>query len=321
MTAVLEVLGAEGPALQHGMVGQHATMVSLLRQASQAARLPLPVIISGPTGSGKECVAEAIHRLAAPRGRLVVVNVTTIPESLVDSELFGSVRGAFSGAQDRAGLVEAAQSGTLVLDEASDLPVTVQARLLRVVEPSTFRRLGSPQERAASFRLMLTTQDDPAALVAARRWRADFYHRVAGTVLRVPALKDRATDIPELVAHFAARAGLEGIRGSFEPLLRLEWPGNVRQLQRLVLAAAGRGPVLSLGDLHEAALAESRLLAATPRAELCTLAEASARHIQKVWHSCAGDAPRAAKILGLSRSQLYRRLAATRPCDVDVGNG
>jgi DNA-binding NtrC family response regulator len=198
------------------MVGQHPTMVSLLRQASQVATLPLPVIISGPTGSGKECVADAIHRLAAPRGRLVVVNVTTIPESLVDSELFGSVRGAFSGAQDRAGLVEAAQNGTLVLDEASDLPMTVQARLLRVVERNTFRRLGSPQERTASFRLMLTTQDDPAALVAARRWRADFYHRVAGTVLRVPSLKDRASDIPDLIEHFAALAGLQGICGSFE---------------------------------------------------------------------------------------------------------
>lgn len=299
---------------RHAMVGTHPAMMELYAAIDGASPGRLPVVVAGPTGAGKECVAEAIHAASGRSGRYVVVNVTTLPDTLIDSELFGSTRGAFSGAENRTGLIEAADGGTVVLDEASDLSLAVQAKLLRVIESRKLRRIGSAREQSVDFRLIVTTQHSPTALVKSGQWRPDFYHRVAGASLRVPSLAEHASDVPSLVRHFAAHAGVADVVGSLGALERLPWPGNVRQLARLVESEGLRsgGDALDADKLRLAAERESSALEPAVTA-LCTLEEASIRHVQAVFQACAGDTIRAAAILGLSRSQVYRRLARLSP--------
>jgi len=292
------------------MLGSHPTMLALFAAIRRAAALDAPVVVSGPTGSGKELVARALHALsAAGRGPFCPVNVAALPEGLIESELFGNMRGAFTGAvADRRGLIEAAAGGTLFLDEASDLSAHVQAKLLRVLEDGEVRRVGAVGARVAHFRLIAAIQTDPGALLKAGRWRKDFYYRVTGVVLRVPPLADRASDIALLAQAYVRAHGLPEIEPQAMAVLeRHAWPGNVRELQRALVRAthhSGNGTLAA--DAVCAALAEA---GGDPvPAEAHSLADAKCRHARNTVVTCSGDTGRAASLLGISRSHLYRLL-------------
>ncbi len=296
-------------------VGVHPTVVRLLADVRQAAPLALPVLIQGPTGAGKELVAQRLHADSGRRGQLVAVNVASLPEALAESELFGSARGAFTDARrDRQGLMEEAAGGTLFLDEAADLPLALQAKLLRVIETGMVRRVGDRSDRAAGFRLVVATQQPVGRLVAESRWRPDFYYRVAGINLEVPALADHPSDIPLLIDHFLRQLdrpslGLENLGW----LASHPWPGNVRELRRAVERAVFlAGPLPVTLDHIEAGVASLRIPSLGERSdrrlEGRTLRDLDRAHITAILEETGGVVARAASILGLSPSQVYRRM-------------
>jgi DNA-binding NtrC family response regulator len=289
-----------------GLIGHHPLMLALFYQIQTAARLQAPIVIHGETGTGKELVAQALGKLSSRDGKIVSVNLSEISESLIESTLFGSVRGAFTGAVDRCGLLEEASGGILYLDEAGDLPKSVQLKLLRVLETRMVRRLGGLQERPALFRLILCVQDSTEELVATGRWRADFRFRVDAITLRIPPLRSRPSDICLLVDHFLEQLGhsalgLEGL----EPLLAHSWPGNVREVLRVVeraVFAAGSGQVrphhlsCQMNDPDSHALPEHVTeLTLRQRVEDCLTRAGNRSSI-------------AAGMLGLSLPTFYRRL-------------
>lgn len=291
-------------------------MLSLADQIRRAAPLEVPVIIQGPTGAGKEHVAEALHSLSGRRGQFVPVNVASLSEAMADSELFGATRGAYTGASaDRSGLVATAADGTLFLDEAADLALPVQAKLLRVLDSGVLRPVGATAGRQVKFRLVISVQEPAGKLVASGRWRADFYYRVAGLVIGVPALAHHPSDVPLLVRHFAKARGLSIAEDqNWNELMKYPWPGNVRQLRRAVERAAfdSVGPVVTAEAVLSAVRHEDAERDVTP-VELSatgTLRDAARSHIRSVLASTNGDTRTAAVVLGLSRSQLYRKMQA-----------
>jgi transcriptional regulator with PAS, ATPase and Fis domain len=255
-------------------------------------------------------VARALHALsAASPGPFCPVNVAALPEGLIESELFGNMRGAFTGAvADRRGLIEAAAGGTLFLDEASDLSAHVQAKLLRVLEDGEVRRVGAVGARVARFRLIAAIQGDPGALVRSGRWRDDFYYRVTGIVLRVPPLAERRSDIPLLARAYVQGQGLPEIEPEAMAVLeRHAWLGNVRELQRALVRAthhSGNGTIPA--DAVRAALAEAE--GELGPGDRHSLADAKYRQAREMVAACGGDTGRAARLLGISRSHLYRLL-------------
>jgi DNA-binding NtrC family response regulator len=298
-----------------GMLGNHPSMLRLYDAIRRAAPLETPVLIEGPTGSGKELVARALHVLSGRPGAFVAVNVATLTEALADTELFGVARGAYTGAvTDRAGLIEGAREGTLVLDEAGDLAAPLQAKLLRVLESGVLRRVGEPTDRIVRFSLIVVVQRPATELVASGRWREDFYFRVAGIPLRVPSLAERSSDILRLVNHFLGDLGRPGLDPEGTAALEARsWPGNVRQLRRAVERAAF--------EADERAVTPDSILKAATALEsppdlrgaptpLLSLREAEIQHINTVLRSTSFNVRRAAPVLGLSPSQLYRKLEA-----------
>lgn len=293
-----------------GLIGAHPAMLALFDSIRRAACLDVPVVICGPTGSGKELVARALHRVNGTRGGpFCPVNVAALPEGLVESELFGSTRGAFTSAvADRRGLIEAAAGGTLLLDEASDLPAGIQAKLLRVLEYGEIRRVGAAGTVTARFRLVVAAQDDPAALRDCRQWREDFYYRVTGIVLRVPSLSQRASDIPLLARAFIRAQELPDVEPAGMALLEQHaFPGNVRELQHTLIRAAYHA--------HGDTIREASISAALedsghhpPAASVPSLRSVRVDHVRRVVDACGGDTQRAAELLGISRSQVYRIL-------------
>jgi transcriptional regulator with PAS, ATPase and Fis domain len=296
-----------------GMIGRHPRMLELFDRIERAARESLPVLIVGETGTGKELVAQALHGRSELRGPLVPLNVAMLSDHLAEAELFGTVRGAFTGAVDRPGLIETASGGTLFLDEASELPLGTQARLLRALECHAVRRVGGRQERQVRFRLLLSLQRPAAALVAGGKWREDFCHRVNGITLHLPPLRERPEDVPPLLNFALGRLGRPSLPAEhLRALMAYTWPGNVRELIRVVGRAsfvAGEGPV-SLEVLE----AEIGSLAATREPDGQSLNEAvrdvARASIQRALSAADNDKMVAAAALGLSVHQLYRRIKA-----------
>jgi DNA-binding NtrC family response regulator len=315
VTVAAVAVGRAGGDADDGMVGRHPLIAELRDQIGRAAAIDAPVVIEGETGVGKELVAQALHRRRGVAGQLVPINVTTLAEQLVDAALFGSVRGAYTGAdRDRRGLIDEAAGGTLFLDEAADLPRLVQAKLLRTLDSGEIRSVGSTAVRHVRFRLVVSIQEPVAVLVQNGRWRDDFRYRVSAVVLRVPPLRERPGDIPELTAHFLESLGHPSLPPrSLIGLAQHTWPGNVRQLRRLVERVTFlRGRSLGADDLLAAA---DDMHAAADRAShpirpepVLTIAESEARHIAAVLESTDYDTGMAAKLLGLSRSGLYKKM-------------
>jgi DNA-binding NtrC family response regulator len=238
------------------MVGRSPAMLELLARIERVAPSTAPLVIGGETGAGKELVARAVHRASrVGGGPFVAVNCGAIPEELCESELFGHERGAFTGAGlQRRGVFEEADKGTLLLDEIGELPLRLQAKLLRALEEGTIRRVGASGERAVTVRVLAATHRDLGAAVEAGRFREDLFHRLATVVLRVPPLRERREDIPLLAEHFLAQERCDGRDLRFgagvpEWLAAQTWPGNVRELRNAVRRAALLGgPEVQIAD-------------------------------------------------------------------------
>ncbi len=247
---------AADPESAEPIVGQCPALLKEIRTVGQVAPTDVPVLLLGPTGSGKELLARRSHRLSKrSAGAFVPINCASIPETLLESELFGVERGAYTGAdRSRAGLFEKASGGTLFLDEIADLPVGLQPKLLRVLEEKHVAPLGGSRSRPVDVRFIAATNQDPSELIRSGRFREDLYFRLAGTVIRIPPLCERGGDILLLANYFLHVANREfgkAVRGFEEEAVKTlrsyPWPGNVRQLQAVVkqMVLMGEGPVVT----------------------------------------------------------------------------
>nr|MCU0230399.1 sigma 54-interacting transcriptional regulator [Acidobacteriota bacterium] len=271
------------------------------------AAAPLNLLLLGPTGAGKEVLARAIHAASRRRGAFVAENCAAIPETLVEAELFGVRRGAFTGAiADREGRIAEAQHGTLFLDEIGDLPLSAQTKLLRALQEGEVRPLGATRPLAVDVRVLAATHRDVRALAAAGAFRSDLFFRLAGAVIEIPALAARRSDLPFLAAALLARLAREGIGpgrrlGSAElrALAQHAWEGNVRELDNLLrrAAALAGGPQIGVADLR-----------LPPARRIGGNLEAAA--IRDALGQALGVKADAARRLGWSRQKLYRRLEA-----------
>jgi len=297
-----------------GIVGRTAGMLAVYKQIAYAADSVAPVLIQGESGTGKELVARAIHAHGARVGRpFVALNCGAITETLLESELFGHVRGAFTGAvADRKGVFEQAHGGTVFLDEIGDMPPAMQVKLLRVLQDGEVRPVGGNRAIHTDARVVAATNVDLDRGVAEQRFRQDLYYRLSVIVIRIPPLRERREDIPMLIEQFVRNASARSGRHvviSPEAVVALtshRWPGNVRELEntieRLVVFSRGR---IELADLPEAVLAapslEERLFQDLP-----TLDELERRYLVHVLEAVGGNRSRAAEALGIDRRTLYR---------------
>ncbi len=302
------------------LTGRSRAIVRVMEQVSHIASTRATVLIEGETGTGKGLVAQAIHRHSPRRGeRFVWVNCGALAEGVIESELFGHERGAFTGASAlRRGRFELADGGTLLLDEIGELPPTVQVKLLRVLQDRSFERVGGSETLRVDVRLIAATNRDLAAEVAAGRFREDLFYRLSVVRIAMPPLRERPEDIPLLVEGFIREFDREhgrkvtGItRGVLDRLVRYPWPGNVRQLRNtvegMVVFAEGRR-TLDLSDLPDAL---REVESAGEKLELrvgMTVAEAERQLVAATLRHCGNDKPRAAAMLGIGLRTLYRKL-------------
>jgi formate hydrogenlyase transcriptional activator len=308
------------------IVGGSAALRRVLQQVEVVAPTDAAVLVLGETGTGKELLARALHDLSSRRERTFVkLNCAAIPTGLLESELFGHEKGAFTGAiTRRVGRFELAHQGTLFLDEVGDIPLELQPKLLRVLQEQEFERLGSTQTQRVDVRLVAATNHDLARLVAEGRFRGDLYYRLSVFPVVLPPLRERPDDIPRLVRHFtqrfARRMGrrIDSIPAAvMDALVRYPWPGNVRELQnvieRAVILSAGPSLQIPPGALPPAAPAPAS--AAGPM----TLADAEREHILRILRETdwvLGGSRGAASRLGMKRSTLQwkmKRLGLARP--------
>jgi len=298
------------------IIGTSPALESVLEQAERVAPTDSTVLIQGETGTGKELVARAIHSLSTRCGRpFVKLNCAAIPFDLLESELFGHERGAFTGAiAQKVGRFELADKGTLFLDEVGDIPPGLQPKLLRVLQEQEFERLGSTRTHHVDVRLVAATNRNLADMVKRNEFRSDLYYRLNVFPVLLPPLRERREDIPALVTHFveihARRMGkqIEHIPPeTMSALASYEWPGNIRELQNLI----ERSVILSTGAVLRPPLEELKHCSEVQSMEAITLEEAERDHIRKTLESTrwvvAGPNGAAAR-LGIKRSTLYFRM-------------
>jgi two-component system, NtrC family, response regulator HydG len=322
------LLKLESDAAKHvefcGMVGRGQAMQDVFELVRRLAPHARTALVTGETGTGKELVVRALHTLG-PRSskRLVTVNCSAVVETLSESELFGHVRGAFTGAADtKTGLFELADGGTLFLDEVGELPLPVQAKLLRVIENGEVQRVGSVDHRKVDVRIIAATNRELRVEVAAGRFRSDLFYRLNIAEIVLPPLRDRREDIPYLTAVFVRQCAerfaktLSGLTLSAERLLAEgRWDGNVRQLRNVLergcmLAAEEFITDVDLqGAMEQPQAATAVAVAAPPRANLpAPLVEIEREHIIKTLEQVRGNKAVAARLLGISRRAFYRQL-------------
>jgi transcriptional regulator with GAF, ATPase, and Fis domain len=330
-----EALRERNRALEHdlfarhdfaGIVTRHPGMIELLKLVAQAADSDATVLIRGETGTGKELVAQALY-VNSPRSKkpFVALHCTALPGSILESELFGHVRGAFTGAErDRAGRIATADGGTLFLDEIAEIPLELQAKLLRFLQFGEIQRLGSDRTERVDVRIVAATHQDLGALVKAGRFRQDLYFRLKVIELHIPPLRERKSDLPLLVAHFLRE---HWKRPGETPRLTIEaeralnaypFPGNVRELEHLLerCCVLATGPEIGLALLPEELRAEvppgeAAMFAELSNDELKRAREAAAdaverRFIEELLRRSDGNVSRAARESGMNRSYLQR---------------
>lgn len=296
-----------------GLVGHSVAIEQLRGLIRRVGQMPSTVLLQGESGSGKEVAARALHQ-TSPRAQrpFVPLNCAAIASELIESELFGHVKGAFTGASEsRNGLFYYAHGGTLFLDEISELALPMQTRLLRVLEERKLRPVGSEREVSVDVRIIAAANRDLAAEVRAGRFREDLYYRLAVVDIRIPPLRERAEDIPELIRHFmpqlAVQLGVAPLPLSHEVVTRLAaypWPGNVRELRNYVERS------MILGCFPDAPSGAATAPQPLPAGELeLSLAELERRHIERVTAACHGNKTEAARRLGVSRKTLERKFA------------
>lgn len=317
------------------LIGNSPGMRAVIQRIQRMADHRWPVLILGETGTGKELIARMVHAESSSRGPFVVIDCSTIPSHLMESELFGYVRGAFTGAaQPKTGLIEAADGGTAFFDEVGELPLEVQAKLLRVLQEKEFRPVGATQPRRSDFRIVAATHRDLAAASDRGTFRRDLYYRLKVVTLRLPPLRERCEDIPELVRFFVQKYG-----GScsvapevMQTLMAHEWSGNVRELENCVqsMVATNAGAVIEKIDIPSTVLSHvnpgnSSLIGlanatgqsvapaialnhSDPCGSIVPLAELERREILRAIEFTRGDRTSAAALLQIGRTTLYRKL-------------
>ncbi len=308
----------EQPELEgeSGLVGRSADMLEVYKLIARAADCDVPVLITGESGTGKELAARAIHG-HGPRARqpIVAVNCGAIIETLLESELFGHMRGSFTGAvSDTKGLFEQAGSGTLFLDEIGEMPPGLQVKLLRALEEGEIRPVGGVRPVKVRARVVAATNVDVEAEVSAGRFRQDLYYRLSVIVIRMPPLRERRLDIPVLIAHFIDRAAARSGRRislsseAIEAMMRYRWPGNVRELANTIerLSIFSPAGLIELSDLPADIQGVDARSEPVMFSDLPTLDELEKRYMVHVLEAMGGSRTRAADALGIDRRTLYR---------------
>jgi DNA-binding NtrC family response regulator len=309
------------------IVGSHPSMIAMYKAIARVASLNVPVVILGESGSGKELVAQSIHDLGGRvAGPFIAINCGAIPDTLLENELFGSTRGAFTDSrQDRRGALSRADGGTLFLDEIGDISPAFQVKLLRFLQDGVVTPLGAEKSHRVDVRLIAATHRDIKRLVAEGKFREDLYYRLAGYEIAVPPLRERVSDIPLLVDHFKRRIATEikkdSVTGPSQSVLDVlaahAWPGNVRELEQVI-----RRTVIDSGALVDPTAASRALRDIAPSSEpkpaaaapenseddLVSLDEAEKRHIIAVLRATGGNQTQAAYILGIERKTLARKI-------------
>jgi DNA-binding NtrC family response regulator len=312
----------------HGLIGRSKQILDIFARMEKAARGDANVCIYGESGTGKELIARAIHAMSDRRhGPLVTFDCAAVPESLAESQLFGHVKGAFTGAiENRDGVFSLADRGTLFIDELCELSLPLQAKLLRVVQGREFVKVGGTKPIRTNIRLVTATNKDPKAAVDAGVFRADLYYRVAVVMIKVPALRERREDIPLLVNHFLERYSVaykKPIRAvqpsAMDRMIGLPWPGNIRQLENFLAQAVvlAEGDMLTERDLF---VEDAPSVVATAGSPLqfepgLPLREVERRHILGTLHQVHGNRTEAAKLLGISVRCLQYKLKAYAETD------
>jgi transcriptional regulator with PAS, ATPase and Fis domain len=309
----------------HGLVGQSAPMRRLYERIEAAGATRGTILVVGESGTGKELVARAIHECGrASQAPFVALNCAAIPRDLIESELFGYKRGAFSGATNEyLGLFRAADGGTLFLDEVTEMSPETQSKLLRAIQERCVRPVGATREVAVDVRLIASTNRDPQQAVASGQIRQDLYYRLQASVLDVPPLRDRIDDVPVLAEHFIALFNQKLMRAipvagiaddALEALKRYTWPGNVRELANAIESAFtfGRASVIRLDDLPAQFNRERPAAAASAPSTsrlVGTFAEAECDLIRRALDTTQGNKAQAAKLLKISRKKLYAKIS------------
>ncbi|MCG8584279.1 MAG: sigma-54 dependent transcriptional regulator, partial [Pirellulales bacterium] len=297
--------------VEHDIVGDSAVMQEVFRIIERAGPSDKSILIQGESGTGKELVARALHRHSQRADKpLVVINCAALTETLLESELFGHEKGAFTGAvAAKQGLFEIADGGTLLIDEIGEMPGSLQAKLLRVLEDGSMRRVGSLKERRVNVRLLVATNRRMDEEVAAGRFREDLYYRINVMSLELPPLRNRAGDIPLLVERFLAPDWQISER-AMQVLERFHWPGNVRQLINVIERAKimADGNTIQLSDLPHDLIDAPAVRPAQSGQNHDDLASIEREKIVEILQRESGNKTRAAKALGIDRRKLYRLL-------------
>ena len=289
------------------LIGSSAPMEKLRREIARFATTRIPILINGPTGSGKELVAAAVHRQSNRSGNLIPLNVCAVPDTLFEDTLFGHARGAFTGAdRESAGMMAEANGGTLFLDEISGLHLMSQHKLLRAIETGSFRPVGAARDRVSEFRLISATNENLMHLAQSGRFRADLLHRLSGMVLHVPPLRARLEDLPALVAAFLEQIGVsaELTDGAIRMLASHPWPGNVRELRHTVERAA----VMAQGDRITSVIARAALDIVGDRLVEVPDGGVGARAFVEMLDRFDWNTAEVARELGVHRATVYRRM-------------
>jgi two-component system response regulator HydG len=306
---------AAAPAEFAGLVGTSERMKKIYRLVSKVALQRHPVLIMGESGTGKELVARAIHTHGPWRDKpFVPVDCGALPPTLIESELFGHVKGAFTGAaQSRQGLLAAAGSGTVFLDEIGELPIELQSRLLRALQEHEIRPLGSNERIRFEARIIAATNQDLVAGMKRGAFRKDLFFRLNVVSIKMPSLRDRKEDIPALVRHFLARfdnkSAMKFSGKALACLLSYDWPGNVRELENCIQRAVslGSGPFIQMQDLPSVMLYHLVRKSSSGQ-HMGTLHVLERQAIHQALQATGGDRVRAAKLLGIGKTTIYRKL-------------
>jgi DNA-binding NtrC family response regulator len=302
-------------------IGESKEMNAVKKAISLVGNSNVPVLILGETGTGKELVARAIHaqssRAANP---FVIINASNLQESILESELFGYKKGAFTGAQtDKVGLLQIANTGTFFVDEVADMGMPIQSKLLRVLETGAFRKLGDTKEITVDVRFIFATNKVIEEEVKANRFRKDLFYRLNTFVIQVPPLRDRKDDIPILTKYFLEKHARKGSRKAVSRqamnlLVTYHWPGNVRELanviERAILISADRSEIIP-DDLPQAIVLPSFAAEERKRSlnqDTLRLDSMEKEHIEKVLEFAGGNKSKAARLLGISRKKLYQKI-------------
>jgi transcriptional regulator with PAS, ATPase and Fis domain len=300
-----------------GMIGRSPLMLQVFSRIRRVAPHYRTALVTGASGTGKELVAAALHSLSpVSNNRFAVCNCSAVVQTLFESELFGHVRGSFTGAtQDKVGLFEYAHGGTVFLDEIGEISMEMQSKLLRVLENREIQRVGSPAVKKADVRVIAATNRNLQELIAEKKFREDLYYRLSMIEVELPLLADRREDLPLLqrffIEQFAEQYGkpIKGLSPRAQIVLaRYSWPGNVRELRSILGSASmmAEGELIDVRDLPERIRTRAAEEKNEDPSELLPLAEVERRHVLRVLEQVEGNKVRAAKILGINRATVYR---------------